>query len=295
MNEFSDETVDQDFRRHLQQLGSDIENGAGFCPPESQLWRVNREPVVLLVGMRALLMQIAHPAVAQGVADHSRYREDPLGRGIRTFTSMYSIIFGERDEAIASALRIRTIHNRVHGKVVDPLPAGIQPAYDANDPELLFWVAATLLDSAVIAYEQFIVPLSSDEKDRFLREAKRLGALFGIPGYLYPENWSAFQTWMAQMLDSDILMVTPTARRIYRNLLGGTWITLLLSPFNYAMAAMLLPERMAGMFGLKRSLWARSLFYTVLWSSRLLVRLIPRSLRCVPAARRRERRYRRPG
>ena len=121
MNEISDETIEQDFQRCLQQLGSKIEPTSGFCSPKSVLWRVNREPALLLAGMRALLMQIAHPKVAQGVADHSRYREDPLGRGIRTFTAMYSIVFGQRDEAIAAALQVRMIHSRVHGRVADPL------------------------------------------------------------------------------------------------------------------------------------------------------------------------------
>ena len=292
MNETPDETIDRNFQRHLQELGSDIKATAGFCSPKSVLWRVNREPALLLVGMRALLMQIAHPKVAQGVADHSRYREDPLGRGIRTFTAMYSIVFGQRDEAIAAALRVRMIHNRVHGLVADPLPDGFQLAYDANDPELLFWVAATLLDSAVIAYEQFIEPLSSDEKDQFVREAKLIWALFGIPDSLYPDNWAAFEAYMAHMLDKHTLIVTPTARRIYWNLLTGTWLARLLSPFNYAIAAMLLPQWMANEFGLKRNLWVRSLFHAMVGSMRLLVRLIPRWLRGVPAARRREHLYR---
>jgi uncharacterized protein (DUF2236 family) len=292
MNETPDEAVDRDFQRHLQQLGSAIEAGAGFCSPESLLWRVNREPALLLVGMRALLLQIAHPKVAQGVADHSRYREDPLGRGIRTFTAMYRIVFGERDEAIAAALRVRTIHNRVHGRVADPLPEGIRPGYDANDPELLFWVWATLLDSAVIAYELFVAPLTRVEKDQYLREARQLGALFDIPASRYPDNWPAFQTWMAQQLDSDALSVTPTARGICRNLLAATWFTRLLSPFNQAIAAMLLSDRIAGQFGLQRSFWIRGLFHAMVWSTRLLVRLTPYRLRGVPAARRGERRYR---
>ena len=55
-----------------------------------------------------MLLQVAHPKIAQGVADHSRYREDPLGRGIRTFTAVYSIVFGTRDEAIAAAQRVRS-------------------------------------------------------------------------------------------------------------------------------------------------------------------------------------------
>ena len=292
MNETPEETIDRDFQRHLQQLGSGIEAAAGFCSPKSVLWRVNREPALLLLGMRALLMQIAHPKVAQGVADHSRYREDPLGRGIRTFTAMYRIVFGQRDEAIEAALRVRMIHNRVRGRVADQLSTGSQLAYDANDPELLFWVAATLMDSAVIAYEQFIEPLSSDERDQFLREAKLIWALFGIPGSLHPDNWRAFEAYMAHMLDSHELVVTPTARRIYENLLTGTWFTRLLSPFNHAIAAMLLPWRLVEDFGLKRNFRVRALYHAMVGSTRFLVRLTPRRLRGVPAARRREHRYR---
>ena len=183
-------------------------------------------------------------------------------------------------------------HNRVHGQLADPLRAGSQLAYDANDPELLLWVAATLMDSAVIAYEQFIEPLSSDEKDQFLREAKRIWSLFGISASLYPDNWPAFEVYMAHMLNNHTLIVTPTARQIYWNLLTGTWFVRLLSPFNYAIAAMLLPQRLAGEFGLKRSIWVRGLFSVMVGCTRLLVRLIPRSLRGVPAARRREQHYR---
>jgi uncharacterized protein (DUF2236 family) len=148
------------------------------------------------------------------------------------------------------------------------------------------------MDSAVIAYEQFIEPLRSEEKDQFLRDAELIWALFGIPSASYPGNWAAFQTYMANVLDKQVLIVTPTARRIYRNLLTGTWSTRLLSPFNYAIAAMLLPQRLVEDFGLKRNFSVRTLFHVMVLSTRLLVRLIPRSMRAVPAARRRERLYR---
>ena len=103
MNSGNDSIDSEQFRRYLQDLGSDIQPGAGFFSPETVFWRVSREPALLLAGMRALLLQIAHPKVAQGVADHSRYREDPLGRGIRTFTAVYSLVFGRREEAIEAA------------------------------------------------------------------------------------------------------------------------------------------------------------------------------------------------
>ena len=286
----ADPVTDQEFQSRLRELASGVDAGAGFFTPDSLIWRINREPVLLLSGMRALLLQIAHPKVAQGVADHSRYREDPLGRGIRTFTAMYSLMFGLRDEALAAAQRIREIHDRVQGRVTDPLPAGMVPDYNANDPELLLWVMATLLDSAVMAYELFIARLSDEEKNRYLEQAKTMAALFGIPAELYPDSWSDFQSWFTRQLQTDTLGVTPTAKAICHNLLSGTWFTRLLSPFNYAMAAMLLPEHLATAFGLKRSLWARGLYYNIRFTTRLLVRITPYAWRGVPAARRRERR-----
>lgn len=276
------------FRRCLEDLRRGIEPGSGFFSPETVFWRVSREPALLLAGMRALLLQIAHPKIAQAVADHSRYREDPLGRGIRTFTAVYSLVFGGCDEAIEAAMRVRLVHDRVHGRVTSPLPAGMDQSYDANDPDLLLWVAATLLDSSLVAYELFIEPLQVKEKERFYQEAKRFGMLFGIPENRYPAGWQDFQVWWQQMLHSDTLTVTETARRIHQGLLMGTWFTRMLAPFNYSMAAMLLPERFCENYGMRRNIAVRIMFQAMVWSTRVLVRLVPTRLRGVPAARRRE-------
>jgi len=276
------------FRQYLENLGRDIDPLAGFFSPETVFWRISREPALLLAGMRALLMQIAHPKIAQAVVDHSRYREDPLGRGIRTFTAVYCIVFGRRDEAIEAAMRVRTVHDRVHGRVTDLLPPGMDQGYDANDPDLLLWVAATLLDSAIVAYELFIEPMSAAEKEACYQQAKLFGQLFGIPEQRYPGSWQEFQTWWSQMLRSDTLTVTDTARRIYQGLLTGTWLTRLLAPFNYSMAAMLLPERLADSYGMRRTAPVRVVFHAMAWTTRVLVWLLPRRLRGVPAARRRE-------
>ncbi|MGD2054554.1 MAG: oxygenase MpaB family protein [Gammaproteobacteria bacterium] len=276
------------FTQFLHSLGLNVAADAGFFLPDSIFWQVSREPALLLAGMRALLLQIAHPAVAQGVADHSRYREDPLGRGIRTFTAVYAIVFGYRDEAIAAARQVRIVHDHVHGKIRDPLPPGMKPEYDANDPELQFWVAATLLDSAVIAYELFVTPLTDEQKEQHYQQAKVFGEFFGIGKERYPESWHDFQNWWQQMLASDTLTVTDTARDIYSGLLTGTWLSRLLAPINYSVAVMLLPERLCHSYGLRRSYWARFIFTLITWSTRVLVRLVPRGLRGVPAARRRE-------
>ena len=276
------------FIAYLEDLRSSIPPDAGFFEPDSMFWHISREPVLLLAGMRALLLQIAHPGIAQGVMDHSRYREDPLGRGIRTFTAVYSIVFGYRDEAINAAKRVRHVHDRVHGEITEPLPPGIAPVYDANDPELQFWVAATLLDSAIVAYELFIAPLDDEEKEQHYQQARCFGQFFGIEPQRYPDSWQQFQAWWQQMLASDMLTVTDTARAICRGLLTGTWLTRLLAPINLALAVMLLPERFLAGYGLKRRLWIRLTFRGIVVITRVLVRLVPERLRGVPAARRRE-------
>jgi len=283
------------FRRYLDELGKGVDPDLGFFGPDTVFWRVSREPALLLVGMRALLMQIAHPKVAQGVADHSRYREAPLDRGIRTFMAVYTIAFGTRPETIEAALAVRAVHDRVHGQVRDPLPAGMDSTYDASDPELQLWVAATLLDSAVVAYELFVEPLSAAEKERHYQEGRMFGQLFGVPASLYPPTWPDFQRWLTAMLASDTLTVTPTARAIYDGLLTGTLFARLLAPINRVMAATLCPPPLAVGFGLHQSPLIRAGYRVVVSLTRLGVRLCPRHLRGVPAARRSERRLKRLG
>src|SRR5882724_8581737 len=118
-------------------------------------WRVDREIAVLLAaGPRALLLQVAHPKVAAAVAEHSRYRSDPLGRLRDTLDAIYSFAFADTSRATQV---VRSV-NRLHEHVIGRAPDG--QAYAALDPHLLLWVYATLIDSSVLAYETFVGPLS---------------------------------------------------------------------------------------------------------------------------------------
>jgi len=279
------------FRRYLLELAGEKNGEAGFFDPRGVMWRVSREPVLLVAGMRALLMQVAHPKVAQGVADHSAYRTDPLGRGVRTFTAVYAIVFGTREEAVAAAMRVRGIHARVRGRVrAAALPDGVDSHYTAEDPQLLFWVAATLLDSAVIAYERFVARLSPDDKERLYSESKRFGQMFGVPLAMYPPTWPDFREWMNETLTGSALTVTPAARDICRSLLNGTWLTRLAAPVNYVTAAMLLPPSLASDYGLRRGAAVRVAYGLLAMIVTALVHAVPRRWRGVPAARRAERR-----
>ena len=118
-------------------------------------WTVNRESVLLLGGARALLLQLAHPLVAQGVADHSDFLRAPLGRLRSTLDATYTVLFADPASVRRTARAVRRAHERVRGTLqhgTAAFPAGT--AYRATDPELLLWVHASLVDSALATYQR---------------------------------------------------------------------------------------------------------------------------------------------
>src|ERR671933_953853 len=92
---------------------------AGLFGPGTMTWKINREGVLLLGGGRALILQVAHPLVAAGVAEFSNYREDPWGRLYRTLDLTTKIVFGSMQTAHEAAQRIQNVHKRVHGETTE--------------------------------------------------------------------------------------------------------------------------------------------------------------------------------
>ena len=167
-----------------------------FFSPDGMIWQVDREMVLLLAGGRALLMQLAHPKVAAGVAEHSHFKADPLGRLYRTMGAMWSIVFDEAPAARASLEQVKNVHRRIHGIIspAESLPFGTP--YDALDMKLLLWVHATLIDSAMVAYDIFVKPLAANEKSKYYDDSKKLARLFEIPETLVPASLVDFDRYM---------------------------------------------------------------------------------------------------
>jgi len=189
--------------------------------PESATRHINRETVLLLGGGRALLLQVAHPLVAAGVAAHSKFREDPLQRLWRTLELTLTITFGDVRRAIAAVRAIERRHARVHGRLsaaVGPFPRGTR--YDANDPALLFWVHATLLDTALLVYDRFIEPVPEATQVRYYEESKIGARLFGIADRLIPPTYADFQAYMMDMITGETLTVGEDARSIAASILS---------------------------------------------------------------------------
>jgi uncharacterized protein (DUF2236 family) len=150
------------------------EGDPGLLGPDSVSWRLIADPAAFVGGLRGLLIQAAHPEVVAGVDQHSRYRDDPLGRLSRTSSYVTATTFGAMPEVEAAVKQVERAHRRVKGVS----SRGI--AYDATDPDHAAWVHNALTDSFLIANQVYSDhPLTVVEADRFVEEQTRIGELLG--------------------------------------------------------------------------------------------------------------------
>ena len=185
------------------------------------LRRVSAEPVLLFGGGRALLLEVAHPLVAAGVAEHSDFERDPFGRLRRTLDAVSAIVFGDRAAALDAARSVTAAHLRVRGTLgQDAGPFLRGTPYSGRDPELLRWVWATLLDTALVVYQRFVEPLPPAALADYYADQRVLGRLLGIPEPLVPSGIEEFRRYFDDMLESDELSITQQGRAIARAVLS---------------------------------------------------------------------------
>ena len=177
----------------------------GLYGPGSEAWRLNREAMLLLgAGPRALLMQIAHPAVAAGVDEHSDFRADPWRRLAATLRSYLTIVYGTTAAARSEIRRLNELHRTITG-----------PGYTARDPELSLWVHATLVDSTIVAYDAWLEPLSRTRRATFYQETRPIGRAFGVPDRLLPADLIGFEAYLERSMSPEgPVKVSPTAREL---------------------------------------------------------------------------------
>jgi uncharacterized protein (DUF2236 family) len=216
---------------------------AGLFGPGSVIWRVDREAALFLGGGRAVLLQLAHPWVAAGIAEHSRTLRDPVGRFHGTFAVMYALVFGSLDQAFGAARRLHGRHAHVRGVLPEDAGrhAGGSP-YRANAVPALRWVHATLVDTALVAHDLMLPPLSAAERERYYAESTVLGAMFGLEPEDLPRTWAEFAAEFDAMLGSDRLAVTGAARAIAAEVLAGAGSRIRAPGWYRALTAGLLPE-----------------------------------------------------
>lgn len=157
-----------------RQTGGMEESGdEGLFGPDSVAWRLHASPAMLTAGLRALLLQVWHPLVADAVATHSDVAHNPWHRYQATVAFVVDVTYGDERAAQAAIARVRGVHHRVNGV------SAAGTAYSANDPKLLAYVHASLVDSALRAAEIYGPKLSCSEQDAYVSEmavvAERLG------------------------------------------------------------------------------------------------------------------------
>ena len=228
----------------------------GLFGPDSVTWRVMREPLLLLGAGRALLMQAAHPLVAQGALDHSNYAVDPYGRLERTVEWVTVVCFGTAAEATRATARVVAVHRRVKGQLpaataTTLLPAGT--AYTADDLELLRWVHASFVETMLTTHDALVGGLDDDERDAFVREWDAVAELFGLPRRLLWRDASAMHAYVARQVQRGPARPGPGSRTVAETVLRPPVASLALRPAAEVLAFIavgLLPDEVRRGYGL---------------------------------------------
>jgi len=263
---------------------------SGYFTDDSMLRRVHRERAVGLAGPRALLMQAAHPVAFAGFFEATTMLAEPYSRLQRTARVLWAIGFGTREQADAATTPVRAVHRRVRGTL--KAPAGRFPAgtpWRADDPELLLWIIATLVDSNLLVYQRYVRPLTRGEQDAYWQDYRRVAKLFGLPYRHTPADIDAFEAYVADVLASGDLHVGPKARELAVEIVMRPPVSLayvpLLELVNQVTVGLLPPE-VRRLYGFS---WDPVRGVAVRggqeYLRRLVVPLLPRRWRIAPSAR----------
>jgi uncharacterized protein (DUF2236 family) len=199
--------------------------------------RVNAERLALLGWSRAILLQLAHPLIAAGVDEHSSFRAGrmaPILRLHHTVHAMLALTFGDERARAEAVAGIRGVHTRVHGRLpqaTGPYPAGTP--YTAEDPALLLWVHATLLESIPVAYERVVAPLTDAERDDYCEQAAGIAVVLGATSEDIPRTWAALQKYLDHKYASGDIVVGAQARQLAGLVLAPS-LPLVVKPLTYA-------------------------------------------------------------
>lgn len=206
-----------DFRTRLADAIRAADPAKGLYGPGSMMWRVNRHTLVYALGItQSAFIDVAHPVIANGIADHSSLFTDPRARGHQTYSMITTIVFGTTDDVTRSARALFTRHERVRGQArADDGAYAAEREYVANEGEVLLWVHATMWWVRLHLYETLVGPLSAEERESYYRETRLFADCFAIPEHLLPADHDA---WDAYVRDGrpGTLAASDDSRRIMR-------------------------------------------------------------------------------
>ncbi|WP_298457072.1 oxygenase MpaB family protein [uncultured Cellulomonas sp.] len=256
----------------------------GLFGPGSAAWRIGRERLLLAAGPAALLLQVAHPLVAAGVAAHSDFTADPLRRLQGTLDAVLTVTFGDTAQVRQAARHVARRHRPVQGTLpvtTGPIAAGTR--YRATDADLALWVFVTLLWTSVTVTDRFARPVGRLERDAYLRDLSRAGRLFGVPAGTVPGDWAALEQYVRDQV-RQVLTVGPAASRLAADVLrpDPPLVAPPLRRLPALLAADLLPAAVREAYGLPWRRRDRAAVQVVRSATRHAVPLLPPAVRYWP-------------
>lgn len=162
--------------------------------PGSMIWRHAGDPRILWAAAYGLLLQLAHPTVAAGVREHSRYQRDPIGRLLRSTDYLTVMCFGGPELALRTARTLRQMHAQIKGIG----PGGRR--YHAFEPEAWAWVHVTLAEAMIAGNRHFARPMRDDERERFYAEWRAVGAIVQVGEHDLPDDWAGYRGYFDRMV-----------------------------------------------------------------------------------------------
>lgn len=227
---------------------------------------------------RAILLQLANPAVGHGVAHHSNFAADPLKRFHNTLSYIYALTNGTPQQKASVTAQVHKAH-----RPVSSTGAQSHPAYDAQNPKLQLWVAATLYDSGMQVYDKVFPPLAPHDAEALYQDYGVLGTALGMPADHWPATRGDFSEYWDRQL--SLLSVNEPIREVATELLAARqaplWIKTLM-PMARFLTAGLLPTDVRVMFGLPWSPARERLLQGGFRTAKVLVKMVPRSMRHAP-------------
>lgn len=187
---------------------------------DSEMWQINHQRCGLIFGPAAAILQIAHPRIAQGVAEHSDFRNDTLGRLRRTLAATNGIAFGTVAAAEKIQQHLHHVHSQVRGNISDGMSGPSR--YSAFEPDLLIWVLATLVMASVKGWELVYGPLPADRRENFYRDMLRFGTYFGAREQDCPSGWKEFSQYYDDMIHGDELGSHPLCAELCHHIVRPT-------------------------------------------------------------------------
>ena len=234
--------------------------------------KIVQEGVLLGGGAAAILLQVANPGVGKGVDNHSNFAYRPLDRLRTTMTFVYCMTFGTPEEKRQVVEMVHRAHAAVKGA-----------DYDANDPDLQLWVAATLYAVAIEMYEEIFGEMDAATAERIYREYAVLAVALRVRPEQWPADRKAFWVYWDQKIAT--MEITDSAKRVAAELLNNKHLPLyfrVLMPWVRLITAELLPARIRDAYGLKTNKTRRAAYKATVSFARATYPFMPKFVRTFP-------------